>query len=618
MTTLPPANPTNHTGGAVAFLVVVSIDLSRIRNTSIIAHIDHGKSTLADRMLEICGAVDPREMRAQYLDSMDLERERGITIKLQSVRLDHDGHVINLIDTPGHVDFGYEVSRSLAACESVILLVDAAQGIEAQTLANCYLAMENDLEVVVAVNKIDLPAAEPERRAEEIEQVLGIAAEDVLHISAKTGEGVQELLDAVVARTPPPVGDPEGPLQALIFDSHFDQYRGVVSSVRVMNGRLRSEAKIRFMQARTDREADEIGVWAPQPTPIDELGPGEVGYLIAGMKNVAEARSGETVTTARSGASEPLAGYQEPKSMVFCGLYPIDGDEFAALRDSLERLRVSDSSFNYQPESSGALGFGFRCGFLGLLHMEIVRERLEREFGLSLIATAPSVAYRVELDNGEHVEVDNPSAMPPAAEVRGIQEPMLAATIIAPADYTGTLMELCQARRGEMKKMEYLSPERVELSYRLPLAEVVVDFFDQLKSRTQGYASLDYEPDGYTAADLTKVDILLQHEPVDAFSSIVHRDSAYFYGRRMTEKLKELIPRQQFDVPIQAAIGGKIIARETVKAFRKDVTAKLYGGDVTRKRKLLENQKAGKKKMKAIGRVDVPQEAFISALRLDD
>ena len=594
------------------------MDLSHIRNTSIIAHIDHGKSTLADRMLELCGAVDPRDMRAQYLDSMDLERERGITIKLQSVRLDHDGHVINLIDTPGHVDFGYEVSRSLAACESVILLVDAAQGIEAQTLANCYLALENELEVVAAVNKIDLPAAEPEQRAEEIEQVLGIAAEDVLHISAKTGEGVRELLDAVVARTPPPVGNPDAPLQALIFDSHFDQYRGVVSSVRVMNGRLRSGAKIRFMQARTDREADEIGVWRPQPTPVDELGPGEVGYLIAGMKNVAEARSGETVTTARDSAAEPLAGYQEPKSMVFCGLYPIDGDEFAALRDSLERLRVSDSSFNYQPESSGALGFGFRCGFLGLLHMEIVRERLEREFNLSLIATAPSVAYRVEMDNGEELEVDNPSEMPPAAEVRGIQEPMLAATIIAPADYTGTLMELCQARRGEMKKLEYLSPERVELAYRLPLAEVVVDFFDQLKSRTQGYASLDYEPDGYASSDLTKVDILLQHEPVDAFSSIVHRDAAYSYGRRMTEKLKELIPRQQFDVPIQAAIGGKIIARETVKAFRKDVTAKLYGGDVTRKRKLLENQKAGKKKMKAIGRVDVPQDAFISALRLDD
>ncbi len=594
------------------------MDLSHIRNTSIIAHIDHGKSTLADRMLELCGAVDPRDMRAQYLDSMDLERERVININLQSVRLDNDGCVINLIDTPGHVDFGYEVSRSLAACESVILLVDAAQGIEAQTLANCYQALENELEVVAALNKIDLPAAEPDRRAEEIEQVLGIAAEDVLHISAKTGEGVKELLDAVVALTPPPVGDPDAPLQALIFDSHFDQYRGVVSSVRVMNGRLRSGAKIRFMQARTDREADEIGVWRPQPTPVDELGPGEVGYLIAGMKNVAEARSGETVTTARDGAAEPLAGYQEPKSMVFCGLYPIDGDEFAALRDSLERLRVSDSSFNYQPESSGALGFGFRCGFLGLLHMEIVRERLEREFGLSLIATAPSVAYRVELASGEEMEVDNPSAMPPAAEVQGIQEPMLAATIIAPADYTGTLMELCQDRRGEMKKMEYLSPERVELAYRLPLAEVVVDFFDQLKSRTQGYASLDYEPDGYAASDLTKVDILLQHEPVDAFSSIVHRDAAYSYGRRMTEKLKELIPRQQFDVPIQAAIGGKIIARETVKAFRKDVTAKLYGGDVTRKRKLLENQKAGKKKMKAIGRVDVPQEAFISALRLDD
>ncbi len=596
----------------------MAIDSSRIRNTSIIAHIDHGKSTLADRMLELCGAVDPREMRAQYLDSMDLERERGITIKLQSVRLDHDGYVINLIDTPGHVDFGYEVSRSLAACESVILLVDAAQGIEAQTLANCYLAIENELEIVVALNKIDLPAAEPERYKAEIERVLGIPATDVLAISAKTGEGVRELLEAVVDRTPPPAGDPEGPLQALIFDSHFDQYRGVVSSVRVMNGCLRSGAGIRFMQARTEREVDEIGVWRPRPTPVDELGPGEVGYLIAGMKNVAEARSGETVTTARGGAVDPLAGYQEPKSMVFCGLYPIDGDEFAALRDAMEKLRVSDSSFNYQPESSGALGFGFRCGFLGLLHMEIVRERLEREFGLSLIATAPSVAYRVYLDNDEVIEVDNPSAMPPAAEVRAIHEPMLAVTIIAPAGYTGTLMELCQGRRGEMQKLEYLSPERVELAYRLPLAEVVMDFFDQLKSRTQGYASLDYEPDGYTPANLTKVDILLQHEPVDAFSSIVHRDAAYSYGRRMTTKLKELIPRQQYDVPIQAAIGGKIIARETVKAYRKDVTAKLYGGDVTRKRKLLENQKAGKKKMKAIGRVDVPQEAFISALRLDD
>ncbi|MXW41795.1 MAG: elongation factor 4 [Acidimicrobiia bacterium] len=591
---------------------------AQIRNTSIIAHIDHGKSTLADRMLEICGAVDPREMRAQFLDSMDLERERGITIKLQSVRLDYKGHTINLIDTPGHVDFGYEVSRSLAACESVILLVDAAQGIEAQTLANCYLAIENELEVVVALNKIDLPAAEPERRAQEIEQVLGISASDVLHVSAKTGSGVAELLDAVVERTPIPQGSSDEPLQALIFDSHFDQYRGVVSSVRVMNGRLRAGDQIRFMQVRSDREADEVGVWRPRPTPVAELGPGEVGYLVAGMKNVAEARSGETVTTSRNGAVEPLAGYQEPKSMVFCGLYPIDGDEFAALRDALERLQVSDSSFSYQPESSGALGFGFRCGFLGLLHMEIVRERLEREFGVSLITTAPSVAYLVELSNGEEVEVDNPSAMPAASEVSGIREPMLSITIIAPTGYTGTLMELCQARRGEMTKMKYLSPERVELGYRLPLAEIVVDFFDQLKSRTQGYASLDYEPDGYAVSDLTKVDILLQHEPVDAFSSIVHRTNAYAYGRRMTTKLKELIPRQQFDVPIQAAIGGKIIARETVKAFRKDVTAKLYGGDVTRKRKLLENQKAGKKKMKAIGRVDVPQEAFISALRLED
>jgi GTP-binding protein LepA len=568
-------------------------------------------------MLELTGAVDARDMRAQYLDSMDLERERGITIKLQSVRLDWADHVLNLIDTPGHVDFGYEVSRSLAACEGVVLLVDAAQGIEAQTLANCYLALENDLEIVAALNKIDLPAADPDRYAAEIENVLGIPAGDILRISAKTGEGVAELLDAVVERIPPPEGDPDAPLQALIFDSHFDQYRGVVSSVRVVNGRLTTGARLRFVQADAVHHADEVGVRAPDPTPVGSLSAGEVGYLIAGIKDVGEARSGETVTDAARPA-EALSGYREPKPMVFCGLYPIDGDEFPALREALERLRLNDSSFTYAPESSGALGFGFRCGFLGLLHMEIIRERLEREFDLSLIATAPSVEYRVTSTTGEHVVVDNPSDMPPATEIEVIEEPYLTTSILTPTTYTGTLMELCQGRRGEMRKLEYLSPERVELVYRMPLAEVVVDFFDQLKSRTQGYASLDYEPADYDRADLVKVDILLNAVPVDAFSTVVHRDRAYDYGRRMAEKLRDLIPRQLFDVPIQAAIGGRIIARETVKAKRKDVLAKCYGGDISRKRKLLERQKEGKKRMKNIGRVEVPQEAFISALRLED
>lgn len=594
------------------------MDISRLRNTSIIAHIDHGKSTLADRMLELCGAVDPREMRAQYLDTMDLERERGITIKLQSVRLDWKDAVINLIDTPGHVDFSYEVSRSLAACEGVILVVDAAQGIEAQTLANCYLALENDLEIIAVLNKIDLPAAEPERCAEEIEQVLGIPAEEVLHISAKTGEGVAALLDVVVERTPPPVGDPDAPLQALVFDSHFDQYRGVVSSVRVMNGRLRSDSSLRFMQTGAVHSLDEVGVRRPSLTPVAELGPGEVGYLLAGIKDVGEARSGETVTTSRNGSDVALEGYREPKPMVFSGLYPIDGDEFNDLRDALQKLRLNDSSFTYEPETSGALGFGFRCGFLGLLHMEIVRERLEREFGLSLITTAPSVEYRVTRTDGEIVEVDNPCDLPSAGEIRGIEEPFLLATLITPSTYTGTLMELCQERRGELEGITYLSPERVELKYHLPLAEVVIDFFDQMKSRTQGYASLDYETEGYRDSDLVRVDILLQGETVDAFSMVIHRTAADEYGRKMTAKLKELIPRQQFEVPIQAAIGSRVIARQTVRAYRKDVTAKLYGGDITRKRKLLEKQKEGKKKMKSIGRVEVPQEAFVSALRLGD
>jgi GTP-binding protein LepA len=593
------------------------MELSRLRNLCIVAHIDHGKTTLSDRLLERCGAVDPRLMREQYLDSMDIERERGITIKLQSVRLTWKDHVLNLIDTPGHVDFSYEVSRSLAACEGAVLVVDAAQGLEAQTLANCYLALEHDLEIVAALNKIDLPAAEPDKYAEEIEKVLGIPADSVLRMSAKTGEGVYALLDAIVERIPPPVGDADAPLQGLIFDSHYDTYRGVVSSVRVVNGTLKTGSRLRFVQAGATHDADEVGVRLPAHTPVASLGAGEVGYLIAGIKDVGEARSGETVTESARPAPA-LEGYMEPKPMVFCGLFPIDGDEFALLRESLEKLRLNDSSFTYSPETSGALGFGFRCGFLGLLHMEIVRERLEREFGLSLIATAPSVEYRVHKLSGEVVEISNPSEMPPTVEIDFVEEPFLKVTILTPSTYTGTLMELCQQRRGEMKKMDYLSPERLELMYRIPLAEVVRDFFDQLKSRTQGYASLDYDPDGYDRSDLVKVDVLLNGVAADAFSTVVHKDKAYDYGRRMSEKLRELIPRQMFDVPIQAAIGGRIIARETVKAKRKDVLAKCYGGDITRKRKLLEKQKEGKKRMKNIGRVEVPQEAFISALTLDE
>ncbi len=594
------------------------MDLARIRNFSIIAHIDHGKSTLSDRILEITGAVDSRSMRAQYLDTMDLERERGITIKAQNVRVEWNDHVFHLIDTPGHVDFGYEVSRSLAACEGVVLVVDAAQGIEAQTLANCYLALEHDLEIVACLNKIDLPAADPDRYAMELENVLGIAAEDILKISAKTGEGVPELLDAIAAQIPAPTGDVDAPLQALIFDSQFDQYRGVVSSVRVMNGRMTPNSKLLFMQAGANHEAIEVGVRRPVPTPVAELGPGEVGYLIAGVKDVGEARSGETVTTAWHGATDVLEGYQDPKPMVFSGLFPIDGDDFEDLRDSLEKLKLNDASISYSPESSGALGFGFRCGFLGLLHMEIVKERLEREFGLALIATAPSVEYRITKTDGEVIVIDNPADMPEPQKIDFIEEPVFRVSIITPKDYTGTLMDLCQSRRGEMKRMEYLSPERVELDYEVPLAEVVVDFFDQLKSRSQGYASLDYELSGYQRANLVKVDLLLNGLPADAFSTIVHRENAETYGRRMCEKLKELIPRQMFDVPIQAAIGGKVISRETVKARRKDVLAKCYGGDITRKRKLLEKQKEGKKKMKSIGRVEVPGDVFISALKLDD
>ncbi len=588
-----------------------------IRNFSIISHVDHGKSTLSDRILELTSAVDPRLMREQYLDSMDIERERGITIKAQNVRVAYRGHVLHLIDTPGHVDFGYEVSRSLAACEGAVLLVDASQGIQAQTLANCYQALEHDLEIVAVLNKIDLPAADPERCAAEIERVLGLPAEGILEISAKTGQGVEALLDAVIERIPPPRGSAEGPLRALIFDSAYDQYRGVVSSIRVVDGVLAHGERLRFLQAGAVHDVEEIGVRTPATVPVKELGPGEVGYLVAGIKDLGQARSGETVTDAKAPAAEPLEGYRDPKPMVFCGLYPVEGDDLPDLREALEKLRLNDASFTFEPESSHALGFGFRCGFLGLLHMEIVRERLEREFDLSLIATAPSVAYQVELTDGSVVPIANPIELPEQSRLTRILEPVLRATIITPSEFTGAVMDLCQSRRGEMERMEYLSPERLELVYTIPLSEVVVDFFDQLKSRTRGYASLDYEPHGYQEADLVRVDILINHVAVDAFSTIVHRRQADVYGRRMTERLRELIPRQLFDVPLQAAIGGRIVARETVKAKRKDVLSKCYGGDVTRKRKLLERQKEGKRRMKAIGRVEVPQEAFISALRIE-
>src|ERR1700730_4113545 len=591
--------------------------LHSVRNLSVIAHIDHGKSTLSDRILELTGAVSARDMRAQYLDSMDIERERGITIKAQNVRVQWKQHTLNLIDTPGHVDFGYDVARSFAACEGALLLVDASQGIEAQTLANCYLALEHDLTIVAAINKIDLPAAEPDRVAGEIEHVLGTPADEILRISPKTGEGVPELLDALVARIPPPKGDADAPLQALIFDSIYDAYRGVVSSVRVFNGTLGGGGRLRYVQAKEKHDGEEIGVPLPVPTPVAALGPGEVGYLIAGIKDVGQARVGETVTLA-SNPAEELPGYRDPKPMVFCGLYPVDGDEYASLREALERLRLNDSSFTYEPETSGALGFGFRCGFLGLLHMEIARERLEREYGLELVATAPNVEYVAHTTEGAVDVVDNPSAMPPPNTIEWIEEPYVTLTVLPPTEYIGTLMELCQQRRGEMTKLEYLSEERVELVYSIPLAEIVLDFFDQLKSRTRGYASLDYARPGYRRSDLEHVVILLNGVPVDAFSAIIPRDRAYDYGRRMSVKLRELIPRQLFDVPIQAAIGGRVIARETVKARRKDVLAKCYGGDITRKRKLLERQKEGKRRMKQIGRVEVPQEAFVAALRLEE
>jgi GTP-binding protein LepA len=598
--------------------VPTSVDPSKIRNFSIISHVDHGKSTLSDRILEITGAVEARLMREQYLDSMDIERERGITIKAQNVRVHFAGHVLQLIDTPGHVDFGYEVSRSLAACEGAVLLVDASQGIQAQTLANCYQAIEHNLEIVAVLNKIDLPAADPERCREELERVLGLPGDEVLSISAKTGEGVSELLHAIIDRIPAPVGDPNAPLRALVFDSIYDQYRGVISSVRVVDGTMRTNSRVRMMQAAANHDIEEIGIRTPVPVPTHELGPGEVGYLIAGIKEVASARSGETVTDAVHPAQEPLAGYLDPKPMVFCGIYPIDGDDLPTMRDALDKLKLNDASITYEPESSHALGFGFRCGFLGLLHMEIVRERLEREFNLDLIATAPSVVYRAFLTDGSELDIDNPTELPDLSRLDHIDEPMLTISILTPAEYLGTVMDLCQTRRGEMVKMEYLSADRTELRYTIPLGEVVIDFFDALKSRTKGYASLDYEPSGYQTSQLVRVDLLINHVSVDAFSTIVHRSNADAYGRKMAERLKELIPRQMFDVPIQAAVGGRIISRETVKARRKDVLAKCYGGDITRKRKLLEKQKEGKKRMKNIGRVEVPQEAFVAALKLED
>jgi len=589
-----------------------------IRNFCIIAHIDHGKSTLADRMLQLTGVVDGRQMRAQYLDRMDIERERGITIKSQAVRLPFtasDGltYVLNLIDTPGHVDFTYEVSRSLAACEGTVLLVDAAQGIEAQTLANLYLALENDLAIIPVLNKIDLPAAQPDKYAAELAHIIGCDAADVLRVSAKTGEGVGELLDEVVRLVPHPIGDPKASARAMIFDSVYDTYRGVVTYVRVIDGELTTREKILMLSTRATHEMLEVGVISPEPVVSAGLGVGEVGYLITGVKDVRQSRVGDTVTSALHPATQALGGYRDPVPMVFSGLYPIDGDDYPDLRDALERLQLNDAALVWEPETSAALGFGFRVGFLGLLHLEIVRERLEREFGLDLISTAPNVVYRVVLEDGRERTVTNPSEFPDG-KIASIHEPVVRSTILAPSEYIGTIMELCQGRRGTLLGMDYLSEDRVELRYTLPLGEIIFDFFDSLKSRTRGYGSLDYEPTGEQEADLVKVDILLQGEAVDAFSAIVHKDKAYAYGVSMTGKLRKLIPRQQFEVPIQAAIGSRVIARENIRAMRKDVLAKCYGGDITRKRKLLEKQKEGKKRMKMVGRVEVPQEAFIAAL----
>ncbi len=608
-----PAPPPGYTDPAI------------IRNFCIIAHIDHGKSTLADRMLQLTGVVDERSARAQYLDRMDIERERGITIKSQAVRMpwtvpagnaegaEPGTYVLNMIDTPGHVDFTYEVSRSLEACEAAVLLVDAAQGIEAQTLANLYLAMGADLHIVPVLNKIDLPGANPEKYAAELAGLVGCEPEDVLRVSAKTGAGVAGLLNEIVKQTPAPVGEADKPARALIFDSVYDTYRGVITYVRVVDGKLNHRDRIKMMSTGATHEMLEVGVISPEAVKAGELGVGEVGYLITGVKDVRQSRVGDTVTTLHHGATEALGGYKHPNPMVYAGLYPIDGDQFGDLREALEKLQLNDAALTYEPETSGALGFGFRCGFLGLLHMEITRDRLEREFGLDLISTAPNVVYHVLMEDGSEIEVTNPSEFPDG-KIAEIREPVVRATILSPSDYIGTIMELCQTKRGTLGGMDYLSEDRVEMRYTLPMGEIVFDFFDQLKSRTKGYASLDYERSGEQAADLVKVDILLQGEPVDAFSAIVHRETAYSYGVMMAGKLKELIPRQQFEVPIQAAIGARVIARENIRAIRKDVLAKCYGGDITRKRKLLEKQKEGKKRMKMVGRVEVPQEAFIAAL----
>jgi GTP-binding protein LepA len=600
-------------------------DPSIIRNFCIIAHIDHGKSTLADRMLQLTGVVDERAARAQYLDRMDIERERGITIKSQAVRMpwtvpadnaegaEAGTYVLNMIDTPGHVDFTYEVSRSLEACEAAVLLVDAAQGIEAQTLANLYLAMGADLHIIPVLNKIDLPSANPEKYAAELAHLVGGDPADVLRVSAKTGLGVEALLNHIVKETPAPVGDPDAPPRALIFDSVYDTYRGVVTYVRVVDGKLTHRDRIKMMSTNAVHEMLEVGVISPEPVKAGDLGVGEVGYLITGVKDVRQSRVGDTVTAQHGGATEPLGGYEHPNPMVFAGLYPIDGDDYPTLRDALEKLQLNDAALTYEPETSGALGFGFRCGFLGLLHMEITRERLEREFNLDLISTAPNVVYHVTMEDGSRIEVTNPSEYPDG-KVREVLEPVVNATILSPSDYIGTIMELCQTKRGTLLGMDYLSEDRVEMRYTLPMGEIAFDFFDQLKSKTKGYASLNYEFAGEQAGDLVKVDILLQGEPVDAFSAIVHKDAAYGYGVMLAGKLRELIPRQQFEVPIQAAIGSRVIARETIRAIRKDVLAKCYGGDITRKRKLLEKQKEGKKRMKMVGRVEVPQEAFVAAL----
>jgi GTP-binding protein LepA len=596
--------------------------MERIRNFSIIAHIDHGKSTLADRILELTETVDPKRMRAQVLDSMDLERERGITIKAQAVQVayrasDGETYHLHLIDTPGHVDFSYEVSRSLAACEGALLVVDASQGVEAQTVANTYAAVEAGLELIPALNKVDLPSADPDRVAGEVADLLGEDPDEVMRVSAKTGYGVGDLLEAIVARIPPPEGEPDAPPRALIFDSEFDQYRGVVAYVRMIDGSFRKSERIAAMQAGTEADIDEIGFFGPEMRPAGGMAAGEVGYIITGIKDVAKLRVGDTLTARDRPASQPLPGYREVRPMVFCGLFPIDTDRYEDLRDALDRLSLNDAALSYEPETSQALGFGFRCGFLGLLHMDIVRERLEREYDLELLATTPNVRYEIRLAGGEEVEVHSPVEMPDPGRIEEIREPYIRATIISPKQHVGAVMELCMGRRGAHIDMHYLSPERVQLRYDLPLAEIVLDFFDQLKSRTAGYASLDYEPIGNHAADLVKLDVLLAGDRVDALSVIVHRDDAFRAGKALVERLQETIPRQLFDVPVQAAIGSRVLARETVKALRKDVTAKLYGGDVTRKRKLLEKQKKGKKRMKQVGQVEVPQEAFLSVLELD-